>query len=337
MVDTLSAADTAGETEKTPSFAAYIVLSEAIEFNSTEIEEALLEDYPSLDLHLNPGLRMPKDCNTAEFITTFICLGSTGRDGVSGASLIRLPGYGTWDPAKIAPHQMIGCHDIKERLTRNASYICVDVGARSSDAADLFRAARLCSCLAAVFAKLPVALAVYWETADHFLSPETVVNMADKAVSDEWPVDQWIGANLGTDSSDRSGRDLKAGVTNGLRPFKGFELSLPAAPMELDAVYSFLMGTSLATLALGAEFTDGDTMGTDDNPDFKYKLRVAPAGTFSVPYDLLLVIHPEAAFDADAVLGPSASQPPPPDMDAIRNYAEGQGFFKRMLRGQRPQ
>ncbi len=318
-----------------PGFAAYVLLSEPIEFQNSEIEAALLEDYPSLDLHPDPSLSIPQHCNTDEFFTSFICTGSRGADGVASIGLIRLRGYGVWDPNAIQPRQMIGCPDLKDRLARNASYICVSVGARSNETTDVFRAARLCSAVAAIFAKLPAALAVYWQTADHFLSPDRVVAMADQAICDDWPVNEWIGATLTQSKDAHTGRRMAAGATNGLLPFKGFEVSMPSAPIELPDLYGFMMGTCRASLSLGAVYRDGDTMGADDNPDFKYRLRYAPTGTQGSKSKLLIVVHPEAAFDAEEVLGPSDSVPPPPGMDNSLTYDDRGSFFKRLLRGGR--
>ena len=84
----------------------------------------------------------------------------TPKTHANNVLLVRLPGYGTWDPAAIRPWQTLSCPDIADRLTRNRSYICVSVSTSSDKLTDRFRAARLSSCVAAIFARLPVAVAV---------------------------------------------------------------------------------------------------------------------------------------------------------------------------------
>lgn len=215
--------------EKRPGFSAYILLSEPVQFNTSEIEAALLEDYPSLDLG-KPVFGMDQDCDTAEFITTPLFFGANGPDAAGVATLIRLPGYGTWDPNAVAASDYALCPDLPDRLRRNASYICVSVSAKSDELLDCFRAARLCTALAAVFAKLPVALAVYWDTACHFVSPEEMIKAADTAISDDWPYSAWLNFRVSQGMDKGQPVNWSVGVVTGLEPFKGFEISAPVAP-----------------------------------------------------------------------------------------------------------
>ena len=263
--------------ESKASFAAYILLSEPIQFNTLEIAEALAEDYPSLEateLFAKSG-QEGFDCDTDQFITAPLMM-VDGQDK-NTVLLVRLPGYGTWDPAAIPPRQMINCPNIKEALARNRSYICVSVSTRSDDLTDRFRAARLASCVAAVFARLPVALAAYWESGDHFLSPEAVVNMADKAVSGDWPTKEWIGQNLARDISFDP--PAAQSCTNGLRHFLDYEISYAKAPVGLDEAAMWLWSTSEMALAFGNKFEDGHTIGLEGvAPKDSHLLRRAHQG-----------------------------------------------------------
>ncbi len=136
--------DTSDDKNK-PGFSAYVLLSEPIQFNTLEIVEALAEDYPSLEaveLFAKTG-EAGFECDTDEFVTAPLAF-VDGEDA-NPVMLIRLPGYGTWDPATIPTRQMILCPDLKAALARNRSYICVTVGAKSADLIDRFRAARMAS------------------------------------------------------------------------------------------------------------------------------------------------------------------------------------------------
>ena len=322
------------EQQRGPTFSAYVMLSEGVQFNTAEIRAALAEDYPSLEL--SPGgldEALDTDCDTNQFITHPLMMGAKGADGAI-ASLIRLPGYGTWDPAQVQPWQKIGCPDLDARLARNRSYICVSVGAKSDDLLTTFRAARLCSCIAAVFAKLPVALACYWEPGDHFLSPEAVIQMADKSVCDDWPVMQWLGLKLGY--TRKGGQQLAMGLTSGLSHFKGYELSYAAAPVELGTAGHWLACTAEMALAYGNTFSDGDTISAPDAAKADcLRIRVVPAGTNGSNCDVVLLVHPDSPVDHEEVAGPITSTPPPPGFD--NRIQPREGFFKRMIRGRATQ
>jgi hypothetical protein len=302
------------------------------QFNTREIEQALKEDYPSLDIVGTSGDALAFDCNTDAFITAPMFMSSKGADS-RPVSLIRLPGYGTWDPASISHRQTLHCPDISQRLLRNRSYICVSVGARDHSLQETFRAARLCSCVAAVFAKLPIALAAYWETGDHFLSPEAVVTMADEAIADRWPVTQWVGLELFT--SNEGFRQSSGGLTNGLKAFRGFEISHPDAPVPISKSAESLITTSVMCLEYARDYNDGDTIGVEGQPrEEAYRIRFAPVGTGGSTCDTYLIVHPLSTFDHEALCGPITSQPPPPG--TTNDYPVEQGFFKRMMRGTRP-
>ncbi|WP_420587198.1 hypothetical protein [Ruegeria sp.] len=312
-------------------FSAYILLSEAIQFNSSEIEQALLEDYPSLDLRTETGFGMNQDCDTDQFITTPILLGATGADSTI-ATLIRLPGYGTWDPEQLTPWQRLPFPEVTQAFQYNKSYICVTTGAEAGDEIQAFRAARLCSCVAAIFAKLPVALAVYWESADHFLRPSDVVAMADKAISDEIPIEQWVGLRL--QGTKNNGKQLFGGVTNGLKPLKGFEVSLAAAPLDLENAAATLSTTAAMLAAYGHNFNDGDTLGHEgQSREDSMRIRFAPKGTNGSFCDAWVLVHPQSPFDHEEELGVMTSSPPPPGQEVqVRSKT---GFFKRLMRGSR--
>lgn len=320
-----------GEKNSGPTFSAYILLSEGIQFNTNEIAQALAEDYPTLEIsgHTNDVLAF--DCNTDEFITSPMLMGSRGDDARS-VSLIRLPGYGTWDPARIPLRQSLLCPDISDRLKRNRSYICVSVGADDSSLKSTFRAARLCSCVAAIFAKLPVALAAYWETGDHFLSPEAVVKMADEAVCDKWPVSEWVGLDLARGQTD--GQPMAGGLTVGLKAFRNVEISHAGAPIEIAEAAQMMLSVATMCLEYGRKYGDGDTIGREgQSREQSYRVRVVPKGTRNSNCDVYLIVHPQSTVDHEALAGPIETRPPPPGVD--NSIPPNEGFFKSLMRGGR--
>lgn len=317
--------------DQPPCFSAYVLLSEGIRFRTLEIAQALKEDYPSLDITGEGDDLLPQECNTDEFITAPMLMTAQGADA-RAVTLIRLPGYGTWDPESIPHRQTLYCPDIAERLRRNRSYICVSVGAKDHSLPETFRAARLCSCVAAIFAKLPIALAAYWEAGDHFLSPEAVISMADAAISDTWPVTQWVGLDVFT--SHKGFKNMSGGRTKGLQAFRGFEISHPEAPIPLSETAASLFGTATMCLEYAREYKDGDTIGVEgQSREDSYRIRFAPKGTQGSVCDTYLIVHPHSPFDHVDMCGPITSQPPPPG--TTNDYPAEEGLFRRMMRGMR--
>lgn len=319
----------AAKRSETSRFDAYVLLSEPLTFTTDEIRTALCEDYPALQIENAPPVVGEMACDTAAFVTAPMIMGQAGEDACL-TTLIRLPGYGTWDVAALSERQMRRVPDIDQRMARNASYICISVSAKSNSLTDAFRAARLSSCIAAVFARLPVALAVYWEGADHFLTPEQVISMADEAMDDTWPCMSWLSLDL---QSGPAGDAVLSQVTSrGLASFVDYELVHTFAPVPAKEAATTIMSASWMVLQAGHSFCDGDTLGHEGkSKETAYKIRRIPKTVFGSPTDLVAMVHPNSAFDAEKVLGSPISRPAP---QGVRAEARAQpGFFKRMMSG----
>lgn len=314
-----------------PTFSAYVLLSAPLKFNTSEIEAALRQRFPSLEL--GDSVPMPFECDTDDFITSPILFGAEGADVQGSVNLIRLPGYGTWDPDGVPPALYAQCPNLPDRLRRNKSYICVSTGAGSHGLLEAFRAARLCSAVASLFASRSEALAVFWEPAGHFLSPEEMIRAADAAISDDWPIPAWVHLAVGQGLDEGRKVDWSRGVTQGLSAFKGYELSAPVAPIRPAELAKYMMATMNMTLAHGSEFNDGDTMAMEDGSGVKWRFRHIAEGVEDNPIPLLALIHPQSKYDAEDRLGKPLNEPPPPGFDNRR--PPKQGWFKRLLRGAR--
>ncbi|MDA7424461.1 hypothetical protein [Thalassococcus lentus] len=310
----------------TPTFSAYVLLSEALQFNTAEIRNALLEDFPDLDIRPRAGAEaLDQDCDTNAFITAPILLGGEGKDALI-ATAIRLPGYGTWSMDQLSHRQTRIVPDMEAALAQNASYICVSVGAASTDMMDCFRAARLCSCLAAIFAKLPVALAVYWESADHFLPTERIVQMADTAMQDKWPITDWISYAIGQKQTPHG--VMSVAGTRGLLPFKSYETSHAEAPVSIEDAAGMVHMSTAMVLEYGHVFQDGHTLGHEgQSPEQSYRIRYVPAGTEEgVPFDVMMLVHPSSPLDHEDLAGPLPQNKGPVVQDRGRP-----GVFQRLM------
>lgn len=325
-----------------PIFALYVMFSEGVQFNSAEIADAVLEDFPELDIEMTDALCLPTACDTDATIPMApLFMGATGADA-SIISMMRLPGYGTWDPNGVEPRHMLACTDIdlKDALGRNKSYLCISAGAKSPALEDCFRAARLVSCVGAVFAQLPICLAAYWESGTHFISPKEIGDMAHEAMGGDWPIRQWVGLGLSSLGSDRQGRVWSSGATIGLRHFTGYEMQQVAAPVDVTTTAATLHTAAWLPLASGNRFSDGDTCGVEGpggegGVAEKMRLRWLPKGagpknskTPPLPHDTFIMIHPDSPFDEAAYFGTPRS--PKGRKQQVTQHPRP-GFFKRML------
>ncbi|RED13851.1 hypothetical protein POI8812_02251 [Pontivivens insulae] len=317
--------------DKLPLFSAYVLFSEGVQFEAAEIFDALTEDYPDLDVRRTTGTFIRDTlCDTNQFITEGI-IGLDGEDAAGPVQLVRLPGYGQWDFKALRPMARVNCPDLEERLARNRSYLAISVPATGRGLVEKFTAARLCSALAAVFAKLPVALAVYWEPADHFLSPEKTIQMADEALRDEWPILQWVGFDAGF-TQDGSVK----GLSIGMRAFADCEVSYAPAPVDIPTSVTAMHAFIWLKLVSGNPFNDGDTIGSEaDAVSGKAnRLRLIPKGKEGASCDTWLILHPEhKAEDLHKFVEPKAANPPPSGVD--NNVQPRAGFFQSILRGRR--
>lgn len=322
----------------TPRFDLYLMFSDGLQFSSAEIAEAVLEDFPGLDIFDSARLSIPLECDTDAVIPMApIFLGATGADATF-VNMMRLPGYGTWDPNGVQPRQMIACQDIdlKAALGRNKSYLCISVSAKGRGLEDCFRAARLVSCVGAVFAKLPICLGAYWEPGDHFLSPKGICEMADMALRGEWPVQKWIGLGLGAMGTDKEGRVWSSGATLGLSRFTGYEMQQVAAPFDLQTTVATLYTAAWLPLTSGNRYADGDTCGVEGGDDAdKMRLRWLPKGAHAksqkqppLPHDTFIMIHPDSPFDEAAFFGTPRG---PKGRKQVVTQHPRPGFFKRIL------
>lgn len=315
-----------------PSFSAYVLFTEGVQFSLSEIRTALFEDYPALEVQVGEvSNSFDTQCDTDAFITSPLFVGDAGADAAL-TTLIRLPGYGTWDPGTLRHLQKAQCPDIDERLTRNRSYICISCAAPDDSTISAFRAARLASCLAAVFAKLPVALAVYWEQADHFLSPQATLEMANAAMSDTWPTKQWIGLDI--ERTDADGQALFSAVSFGLEAFKSYEVHYAFAPVPPHEAAQWVMSTAQMALEFGNDFQDGHTVGIEDTTDgFQLRIRDYSETTEAGTSRVKMLFHPACPIDHEELCGPTPGIAPPAGYD--NKVQPNWGFFKRMIRGQR--
>ena len=174
------------------SFCVSLLFSEPLQFSLREVAEAVAEDYPAVGrfgADINPsdalntgdvtalGVLMPKDAPECQ-VVTFTSLKAPLPIGSFNTALQRL----------IAP-------DRREQMTRlvrsHVSHLSITCGSQERDLGSQFLAARMATCIAAVFAKLPICQAVHYPSANMITTPDEWVKGADQAAAAEWPLDIW--------------------------------------------------------------------------------------------------------------------------------------------------
>ncbi len=176
---------------------------------------------------------------------------------------------------------------------------------------------------------MPEAQAVYWETAEHFLPPARIIEMADEAMGDNWPLVSWLSFDIGQ-------VDLGAGVvtpcgTRGLVPFKGHEISLVPAPMTIEQAFAMVATAVNMVTDRGHVFRDGETLGHDgQSPAQSLRIRRVPGDTGDgVTWDTVLLMHPDGPLTYQAYAGPMTERAP--SAPSIKKRGEA-GLFKRLVR-----
>ncbi|MBX2856686.1 MAG: DUF4261 domain-containing protein [Rhodobacteraceae bacterium] len=319
------------------SFSVYLLLSEPLQFSMREVAEAITEDYPvlgRLGIDINPidaldtgdvtvlGVLMPKDVPECEVVTFTSLKGSLDVEYFETA-LQRL----------IAPDRR---EDMTRAVQSHVSYLCITCGSKESDLGSQFLAARMATCIAAVFAKLPICQAVYYPTANMITTPDEWVKGADKAAAPEWPLEIWVSWMFLRDERYGAKEAWIGCHSDGMAAFNGHEVCFRPAPLPLPKVFLYAYTAVYLPLAGGNAFRDGDTVGVEDS-DEKIRMRLAVEGREILPHphgnvagtDTWVLFHPSAAENDEALFGPRANAPAPEGFD--NSLRPEEGFLRRLL------
>ncbi len=213
------------------------------------------------------------------------------------------------------------------------SGIEVFVTARETDFKGRIRAATLCSCLIAVLARREEALAVFWSSAGHFLSPSAAITMAESAsaVSASLPISDWIGARLIAFDINGSRGSQMSSV--GLRKFTGHEFWVAACKIPPEAAFGFFYSalgelTMKGNLVMDGECIDVTRGLAKDRSDVaagKWYAHWFQPGTLGQDYLFLVLFHsdcPQPVLDQFGLKSPGERLSPDdkfPGKDAYRS------------------
>ena len=301
------------------SFSVDVLLSEPLHFDLDEIVSAVNEDFPSCQIR-DPGINPTQSIKTDEVVIA-VLEPVDPQDG----GMIKLIGAGF-------PDEEFRNADHTEALWRSGgfgqaevaaykSYIHISVDPVDDTLASRFRAARILSVVSAVFAKLPITLAIYNAWTHHFIRPAQWVEDAATAVKGEWPLTSWVSYRVGWNNAPGQAQHA-VGFTTGLKAFLPYELHMESAPIKPTDVLQMLYGAAWMPLQGGSVYEDGNTVGVEEG--IRYRLRKRPGQD-----DVFVLLHPDSPVDEVAVFGPNPKTPAPMTEPYINRPKKG--FMQSLL------
>ncbi|MEM9046467.1 MAG: hypothetical protein AAGC81_17430 [Pseudomonadota bacterium] len=335
------------------NFFATVLFDNRLDFTSEEIIAAAQEDFPALDWSYNfvmPGLHSSKPevllspingngwiGNVARmpgpFVGTKAYMEDCTAQGIVRSHIIDEDGY-----KRLLHTSRLVFPEADGAVQRSVEHL--DVSAWSTDElpadedqrlAHRFREARRMTCLSAVFAKLPIATAVYLPSADLLIKPEEWVRAATQALMEEWPFESWIQFDVQKGAVE-SGPVLNSASTIGMAAFNGHELYLDYCALDAKQAATQVWGAAWLLLAGGNRFKDGDTIGFEED-SLKLRMRHCVEGQFGAQTDRWILFHPEGYRKDTDMFGETESQPPPPGVD--NSIRPKESFLSRILGSKR--
>ncbi|MEL6169878.1 MAG: hypothetical protein AAFR35_14410 [Pseudomonadota bacterium] len=300
------------ETRIKDSFTAYVLFSEPLRGTISEVMAAVSDDYPGLDWSSE---QLGQDVFDTRGVTLSTDLSGMSRSDLTPrgrTSFIGSPGRCEIDWAPIIGKARFIFPDAQAAVDRHTDYLSVSVDSPSGDTsiAARFDAARRVTCIAAVLAKLPTALGVYFPNGDTLVTPENWVKAAETAMKGEVPLEAWVTFFLAF--FDAPPEPLPVTVsTVGVAAFTGHEIVLPKARLEPVEAVKYVYGAGYLLLQAGHEFVDSDTLGVEGGAE-KLRIRHVQEGRFEAQTDQWVLIHPSSGIDDVEMFGERSRKPPPP-------------------------
>jgi hypothetical protein len=292
-------------------FYAYILLSESLQFRTGEILAAVREDYPSLVWTDSLNMDTPFDTNSFGLGVFFSQKSDVPEPSMTRLTSVRGRLEVNWDD--ILWKSRLTNPDGKAAVAAHVNYLCVSLESVDSSLAARFDAARRMTCMAAVFAKLPTCLGVYFPSADLLVTPADWVTAADTALKAEFPSLQWMSLAV-NGFKDAGQADLVTVNTIGLAAFTGTEIVMPKTRLPAGDAAKWVHAAAVMLVELGHKFVDGDTLGPEGSPD-RVRLRFSKEGQHGMQTDTWVLFHPNCALDEFEMFGERSRPPAPKGVD----------------------
>ena len=301
------------------SFTAYVLFSEPLRATQKEVFEAVAEDYPGVDWSTE---QIGSDIIDTREPTVSTDLGSfgigEGKETRGMTSFIGMPGRCDIDWGPIIGKSCLIFPEGKQAVDRHTDHLGITVHSAKDNTsmAARFDAARRMTCIAAVFAKLPTCVGVYFPNGDTLVKPENWVRAAETAMKGEVPVMEWITLWFQRYGTPENTTHV-SGSTVGLAAFNGHEISIPACKLPVEDVAKWLIGIVRMQIEADHKFQDSDTLGHEPG-DKLFRIRHVTEGQHEAQTDQWIFLHQTCEIDEMKMFGERSNRPPPPGFDNTR-------------------
>lgn len=306
------------------AFNIYVMLSDSLEFTVAEVMQAVAEDYPTLPRHAGAFVG-DGTINTAGAGLAF--LSWTETDPLVMFMTPPQGGEGGIDWPTVVQKSRFQFPDAAQMVERHQTLLCISVHSRGTSYAERFEAARLMTCIGAVFARLQDCLGVYFPSADMIIPPATWVDAADEAVAGRLPVMQWINLQANLVPDGKTPVPVTAS-TIGLAAFLGCEVAVILARIPPGEAVKIVYAACKLLGEYGHRFRDSDTFGPEDD-EVRYRIRFQSEGLHGAQTDVWVLLHPTFPHDDVALFGPRLLPPPPPGV--LNRFKGDAGWLRRLL------
>jgi hypothetical protein len=304
------------------SFTAYVLLSDTLQFMPSEIWDAVREDYPKLSWNLDVTVAPPFDTGRFSMATY---LGGGAADARHGfINFLATPGPLDVDFDDLIFKSRFTFPEAKHAVTAHRSALSISVSSTDGSIESRFEAARRMTCIAAVFAKLPICVGIYFPSADLILPPTSWIEAANIAMDGKVPTFQWINFSVVNYEYN-----IITAHTIGCAAFNGFEVSMPAVRLNPTEALKYVFSAVTMMLEYGHEFQDSHTLG-EEGSDEKLRIRFWPEGLHDAQTDTWALIHPAYCRDEIADFGPRKGTPPPPGYD--NTFKGDESWLRKKIR-----
>ncbi len=291
-------------------FVAHVFLTEPLTFRPSEILAAVRNDYPGLAWTDRLQLDLP-------ITTGQVGLGALLPEGDATAEpnvvlFTSRPGRFDGDLSGVIAASRNTFPAAAEAIARHQTWLTISLRSRDRSLAARYDAARRVTCLAAVFARLPICLAGSFPSSDQIVAPADWVRTAAIAMRAGTPIPVWIAPYANPVISE--GQRLWTVGTIGLAALLGREVVMPNVTITPNEAGMYVASAACLLLERGHTFRDGDTLGLDSGGPV-IRVRHAAEGFAGFQTDHWVLIHPDSHIDEMAQFGPRPRQPAPPGVD----------------------
>jgi hypothetical protein len=307
------------------AFTAYVPFTEPLRFRPSEILAAVREDYPGL--FWTDTLQFDLPITVGQVGLGVLHPGTSEGNEPLFASFSSFPGPIALDLAHQFHASRLTFPDAPAAVARHRCYLSITVPSVDSSLAARFDAARRVTCLAAVFARLSICVAVYFPSSDQIVRPTDWVGAAARGMRAELPIPAWVSIYVNPMPDGQTPVPVSAGSI-GLAAFTGHEVIVPLARVEPKDAAMWVFALAKMLVEHAHVYRDSDTVGVEGD-DLKLRIRHCPEGRQGMQTDTWVLLHPTSTVDEITMFGARSNQPAPPGVDNTRR-SDADGLRKRL-------